>query len=124
MKKIAHIMIVHLRFVEKFTGSLVSPFSNSTYVVTLSHCASSPGLWTYIEGALVCMVLLSNGALFDICMWAVVRVMMHIVRKLLHVRGIQLLLVRDVLGRYAWVDPLGDRVAVDDADVLSGDIVG
>ena len=64
------------------------------------------------------MLLLRDCALLNVFMLSVVRVVMHIVRELAHVRFVELLLIGDILWRYPWVDSLRDRVAVDDADVL------
>ena len=64
------------------------------------------------------MLLLRDCALLNVFMLSVVRVVMHIVGELAHVRFVELLLIGDILWRYPWVDSLRDRVAVDDADVL------
>lgn len=64
------------------------------------------------------MLLLRDCALLNVFMLSVVRVVMHIVRELAHVRFVELLLIGDILWRYPWVDALRDRVAVDDTDVL------
>lgn len=121
VKKMAHIIIVHLRFVEKLTGSLGSPFSNSTCATTGQRaCFEARELQTHIERALVRVVLL---ALLDVLVLGVMRVVVHIVGELAHVRRVEVLLVGDVPWRYPWVDALGDRVLVDDADVLRLHIV-